>query len=213
MAGSHSASALDAKTCRKCGAKFIGRQCKPCRNEYVRRWNAENPDKAKAASKKYNDKNREKNAIRAKTWYEENKNRGLATRKIWRQNNAAKMRSYALAFAAQNKDRLRLYSQRSAIKNAANRRLDVINRRARIRNNGGRLSKGLVQRLLREQKAKCACCRTSLRKAGYHLDHIVPVSAGGPNVDSNIQLLCPSCNQSKGAKDPLHFMQSRGFLL
>lgn len=30
---------------------------------------------------------------------------------------------------------------------------------------------------------------------------------------SNLQATCPPRNQSKGAKDPVQFMQSRGFLL
>jgi hypothetical protein len=29
----------------------------------------------------------------------------------------------------------------------------------------------------------------------------------------NVQLLCPPCNLKKHAKDPIQFMQERGFLL
>lgn len=36
---------------------------------------------------------------------------------------------------------------------------------------------------------------------------------GGANDKSNIQLLCPHCNLSKGAKHPVDFMQERGMLL
>jgi len=43
----------------------------------------------------------------------------------------------------------------------------------------------------------------------YHYD----VIAGGANDRANLQLLCGSCNKSKHAKDPIDFMQSRGFLL
>lgn len=38
-------------------------------------------------------------------------------------------------------------------------------------------------------------------------------SADGSNTDDNIQLLCKTCNLSKGAKHPIDFMQSKGFLL
>ena len=33
-----------------------------------------------------------------------------------------------------------------------------------------------------------------------HIDHILPLSRGGENVDDNAQLLCPYCNLSKGSK-------------
>ena len=47
----------------------------------------------------------------------------------------------------------------------------------------------------------------------HHVDHIVPLAKGGQHVASNIQILCPTCNVRKSAKDPIDFMQSRGFLL
>lgn len=46
-----------------------------------------------------------------------------------------------------------------------------------------------------------------------HLDHIVPVAMGGPNIDENIQLLRQRCNNQKHSKHPVDFMQQRGFLL
>lgn len=33
------------------------------------------------------------------------------------------------------------------------------------------------------------------------------------NADENVQLLCSRCNLSKGAKHPVEFMQSQGYLL
>jgi hypothetical protein len=33
------------------------------------------------------------------------------------------------------------------------------------------------------------------------------------HTDFNVQLLCATCNLNKNAKDPIDFMQSRGFLL
>jgi len=69
-----------------------------------------------------------------------------------------------------------------------------------------------VERILKLQKGKCAYCRT-LIKSRYHIDHIIPLSVGGSNSKKNIQGLCPSCNLQKHAKDPILFMQSRGYLL
>ncbi|MBU9359553.1 HNH endonuclease [Burkholderia multivorans] len=44
-------------------------------------------------------------------------------------------------------------------------------------------------------------------------DDIEPLARGGSNDIANIQLLCRTCNLSKHARDPVEFMQSRGFLL
>jgi 5-methylcytosine-specific restriction endonuclease McrA len=48
---------------------------------------------------------------------------------------------------------------------------------------------------------------------GYHKDHVVPLALGGEHAPNNIQLLCPACNLSKGARHPVDFMQSKGMLL
>lgn len=69
-----------------------------------------------------------------------------------------------------------------------------------------------VDRIYLAQHGRCAVCNLKLNKT-FHRDHIVPISRGGTNYPSNIQLLCPPCNMSKGAKDPIDFMRSRGMLL
>lgn len=69
-----------------------------------------------------------------------------------------------------------------------------------------------VRELLSMQRWKCAICRKSV-KNGYHLDHIEPLAKGGTNNPNNLQILCPPCNLSKGAKNPIDFMQSIGRLL
>lgn len=77
----------------------------------------------------------------------------------------------------------------------------------------GRLPKGTVKRIGAAQRWKCVACCCDLKRAGYHMDHIMPLSKGGRHAPENIQLLCPSCNVRKSAKDPIAFMQERGFLL
>ena len=76
-----------------------------------------------------------------------------------------------------------------------------------------RLSPDVVAGIFKAQRGKCAVCRTNLKASGYHIDHIKAVTRGGTSDPNNIQLLCPTCNRSKGARDPIVFMQSLGRLL
>ena len=93
------------------------------------------------------------------------------------------------------------------------RRIQEQNREAKKRENGGVLSKGLAEKLIKLQRGKCACgCKQPLGD-DYHLDHRMPISLGGANEDWNIQLLRRICNIKKGKKHPVEFMQQRGFLL
>jgi HNH endonuclease len=49
----------------------------------------------------------------------------------------------------------------------------------------------------RRDGGKCAKCES---RENLEYDHIIPVSRGGSNTSRNIELLCESCNRSKGAK-------------
>lgn len=70
----------------------------------------------------------------------------------------------------------------------------------------------MAKKLYELQRGKCACCCKPLGN-NYHLDHRVPLARGGRNEDCNMQLLRAKCNMQKSAKDPIEFMQERGFLL
>ena len=69
-----------------------------------------------------------------------------------------------------------------------------------------------LKALLESQRGKCVYCGISIRK-GYHVDHLVALARGGTNWISNIQLTCPRCNTSKGARDHFEFAQRLGKLL
>lgn len=98
-------------------------------------------------------------------------------------------------------------------KNPGKRVIYEQNRRARIRDAGGKLSHGLTERLFKLQRGRCACgCKQPLGD-DFHRDHIVPLTLGGTNTDDNIQLLRSQCNNQKYNKHPIEFMQQKGFLL
>jgi 5-methylcytosine-specific restriction endonuclease McrA len=84
--------------------------------------------------------------------------------------------------------------------------------KSRTRRKHGRLPKGTVAKIGAAQRWRCAVCRDSIKRE-YHVDHIEPLARGGKHEPKNIQLLCPPCNVRKSARDPIDFMQMRGFLL
>lgn len=93
------------------------------------------------------------------------------------------------------------------------RRESVRIRRRLLKKSCGTLSKNIDSILMALQRGKCACCKCDMTKTGSHRDHVKPLAIGGNNEDRNIQLLCPKCNHSKQAKNPVDFMQERGYLL
>jgi 5-methylcytosine-specific restriction endonuclease McrA len=74
-------------------------------------------------------------------------------------------------------------------------------RRDRVRNSEITLTSEDILFLIDFQENKCACCKKDFSESlKYELDHINPVSKGGGLTLDNIQLLCKSCNCSKGDK-------------
>lgn len=85
--------------------------------------------------------------------------------------------------------------------NPDKRRAYKASRRARELGASGFYTPNDIDSLLSRQSGTCAAphCDSDLH-VGYHVDHVVALMSGGTNWPNNLQLLCPSCNCSKGAK-------------
>jgi 5-methylcytosine-specific restriction endonuclease McrA len=173
------------KPCRKCGGteRDVGRHCKACKKAYDAAWQKANIERKRASD-----------VARRKA----NPDKFKAQFAAYRKANPDKSKAAVVAWRKENPEATRIYSH---------------NKRARKRANGGKLSKGLAERLLKLQRGKCACGCGQTLGDDYHLDHRMPLALGGANEDLNMQLLTSTCNQQKHAKHPVDFMQSRGFLL
>ena len=214
--------------CVKCGATRRDKRgtCIPCKLERQRQYRLENGDrlraryaeKTKAANARYRAENaekikahqlayceahREEARVRAMNYLNANREAINAKARAnydpatsWEKLNPERAKAYRKAYAASVRHKRAAYEQNRRAKKAA----------------GGKLPVDIVYRLLELQKGKCACCARPL-KGMYHLDHIMPISRGGENTERNVQLLLPQCNLSKNAKDPIEYMQSKGFLL
>jgi 5-methylcytosine-specific restriction endonuclease McrA len=116
----------------------------------------------------------------------------------WKNANRAQVRAYAREWAKTHPER------RAAVQ----RNRNAIKQRAE-----GKHFAADIRALLTLQGWRCAECKASVRKIGYHVDHIVPLSRGGANHKYNLQILCSSCNTRKNDRDPLDWARLQGRLL
>lgn len=213
-ASNRDALRLVARICKKCNIEFTGVRCKACEKIVKAAYRKENKTALCESDAVY----RKQNAEKIKEYQEA----------YQAEIDPETKRAYARAYYAKNRVRLRIAVAKYRLANPGQRtesgrrwrlaNMDLCrtyhhNRAARIQANGGKLSKDLADRLMRHQCGLCINCRAKLSVTGYQLDHIVPVSLGGANVDENIQLLCPPCNLRKCAKDPVTWAQEHGRLL
>lgn len=62
------------------------------------------------------------------------------------------------------------------------------------------VSHRLKWKLAVSQAFKCALCRTTLGES-FDVDHIIPLSKGGRDHPSNLNLLCLCCHRSKSTME------------
>ena len=150
----------------------------------------------------YNKNNPGKSNKRKRLWAVKNPEKVSISNKAWRQANPEKERRRKIIWLEENKERCFTRKKAYLEKNKERYRIHCINRRASERASG-KLSTDLTRKLMALQNKTCAYCPSNLTITGYHLDHYIPLSLGGPNTDDNIRLACPSCNLSKNDTHPL----------
>ena len=208
---------MGRKVCTKChveksisefcnqsdSADGLRRWCKACDKDY----RAANRERRAALNQKYQRLDSRRKYRRNR--YLKNRVAHLAKMKLWRSQNKERMAWLVREWRRNNPERVKAQRHRQS---QAARNANENARRARKRGAGGVYTSKDVARIFELQRGKCPVCRVTL-DSKFHRDHIVPLARGGTNHPDNIQLLCAHCNQTKHARDPYTFMQSRGFLL
>lgn len=205
---------LTQKAAREVGSKryFTG---KPCKYGHIADRNTKNGTCYECSAirgKAWFNANADKVKAQAKEWSRNNQDRKKATDKAYRETNYETLRSRKFEYYHENAEAIKEKSRLWKRDNPARVTQHNTNRRAIKLSAEGSYTDDDVEVLRAKQGNRCAICSKKLSKT-YHVDHVTPLSRGGTNWPTNLQITCPKCNLQKGAKDPYDFMRERGLLL
>jgi hypothetical protein len=180
---------------------------------YLKAWRKANKEKVRAYSKVYYWANKEKVIANASAYKEANKDRTKVTKKAWREANKEKVAANVSAYKEANKDRIKVtmkaWREANKEKVAANKKAwavanadkvtaDVSRRRARKLK---LIPKHLKNCPVEKQRVlDIFKLRSLISKATgieHHVDHMWPLSDGGPHWSGNLQIITAYENISK----------------
>lgn len=186
--------------------RILSEEQKEKARQRARAWYSANRERSLEKNREWRAANAEQHRQNARDYYNANREACIETRKAYYANNKEKMAEWHKQYEAENKEKRKTWR----IANRERKKEIENNRRLKMQ---GNLPKGIVQKLMQLQKGLCINCKSDLKEVGHHLDHIEPISKGGKNIESNVQLLCPPCNLKKRNKDPVAWAQENGRLL
>jgi 5-methylcytosine-specific restriction endonuclease McrA len=159
---------------------------------YERRWRSKNLEKDLANKRNHYIDNQAVYKEKAKVWRQSNPERSNELSKLWKQKNPGKCKEGGRRWRKENPE-----------KHAAKER----KRRAILRNvEHEPYTVEDIQDLWYSQSGCCSYCGTPLFSR-YHVDHMIPISRGGPDKLANLTLACPLCNLQKHAKTAKEFRE------
>jgi hypothetical protein len=187
-------------------------ECRACqRADYVRD-RAKDPSAYNAATKERKRKWRKAHPDAGKEWYASNRererNRNLArsgseqhkaTKRAWAARNREKTRAASKRWNNANRETLRAYLQ--AHYEANKSRYFERSRRRRALKSAATIVPFTQQELDARMSVfghRCAYCGGPFE----HIDHVKPLSKGGPHCLANLRPSCATCNLRKFAKHP-----------
>lgn len=194
------------KTCVKCGSSEFNKrnECLPCKREYSKKYDAENRESLILKKRERYERRKVELQAKAREYYNKNKSLRVEYGVKYRAEKPELVTVSQKSYRDKNRD------QRNALRREYSKKFPerLLNYNRKRMNGIGcdKLSDGLTAILMSEQGGKCAGCCADLNHNIAQLDHFTPIKIGGRNIDSNIQLLCKQCNQSKSAKQPMRWL-------
>ena len=180
-------------------------------------------------------KNKEKKAAYGKAWYEDNKERKAATDKAWREDNKEKITATNKTYREANKEKRAAYhkvwyednkEKRAAYYEDNKEKITATNKTYREANPDKSNAKSARRRALKlklipKHLKKCPVekqrvldihklCILISKATGvkHHVDHMWPLSDGGPHWSGNLQNITARENMTKHASVDLEVKQN-----
>jgi transposase len=153
----------------------------------TKNWVEQNRSRARAAEKAWRKKNeeavKERDKKRHSEYYNKNKDKLSRRQAEYRKQNPDKVRAGRAAYKKQNLDKVAASASR---------------RRARMR--GVPQPHSIIEKLMVQNYYEEAARLSKETGVPHHVDHIWPISKGGPHLPWNLQVITGSENCSKGAR-------------
>lgn len=162
---------------------------------YQRAWYLANQARLLAKQNRYHQEHK----TETREYQQRHKKRISLRMKAWRKSHEPEIRRYMRNWKQKHSEHIKKYSTEYHKANPEIKRLSEQKRRAWKSGNKGIITAEQITYMYIKQQGICIYCNKPLGKT-YQLDHMTPLSRGGPHDISNIQLLCPSCNRRKHAK-------------
>lgn len=187
-----------------------------------------NKEKILQKEREYCQKNKNHITAQRKSHYIANKERIDTQRKKYRAINKEKQNLYAREYYAVNKEQMNAsgreyyaankeeYAARAKVYYQTEKGI-LVRRHGHVKRKAAKRSAYQIPYTSEQLKTRqsdfdknCAYCGQSL-KQGMHVDHFLPIYAGGSDALGNILPSCPTCNLSKGKSDPWAWYSRQSF--
>ncbi len=156
-------------------------------------------EERKAYDRAYYLSNKTRLVARAKVAYAENTQREKENKRKWTERNKSKLASQRKAYKCTRRTKLAAYQRRYRQENPNTIAAQVAVRRARKKH--AQVIENVDRAVVfNRDKGIYGLCYQPVDPGNWHLDHVVPLAAGGDHSYKNTQVSHPACNLSKGAK-------------
>lgn len=216
-------------TCIECGVSIpvgkagpLPKRCHPCKKarlnarlrerretdleyrerEYAkhRKWARDNRDQLRDQEREYWRENRDKKRAKDRRYYERHRDKVRAANDAWLEANADRYEAWRRRYYRENRERFR----EAGSQNYEQAKADYIRRAAERR---ARKHDAHVEHVDRDvvwdrDGGICHLCDEPADPIDWHLEHIVPLIAGGEHSYANTAVSHPDCNRAKGARVP-----------